>query len=120
MYIFYEINFFLLLIFEYVVFQNKLKKIEAKKFQALADAFKQHDVEREILVQKKVKQNKKVRLLKLKISLNLILIFPWLVSLLLLQIKEYSDLEVMLKNSLSEVEKREKQLAFNETQVSIC
>jgi len=31
-----------------------LKKTEAKKFQALADAFKQHDIERELIVQKKV------------------------------------------------------------------
>ena len=32
--------------------------------------------------------------------------------------KEYSDLEVLLKNSLNEVEKREKQLAMNEAQVA--
>ena len=35
-----------------------------------------------------------------------------------LQMKEYTDLEVVLRNSLNEVEKREKQLALNETQVS--
>jgi centrosomal protein CEP120 len=63
-----------------------LKKIEAKNFQALAEAFKQHDIERELLVQKKL--------------------------------KEYTDLEVLLKNSLNEVEKREKQLAMNETAVA--
>ncbi len=28
--------------------------MEAKKFQALAEAFKQHDIERETIVQKKV------------------------------------------------------------------
>ena len=67
-------------------FELHLKKLEAKKFQALAEAFKQHDIERETLVQKKI--------------------------------KEYSELEVVLKNSLCEVEKREKQLAFNETQVT--
>jgi hypothetical protein len=32
--------------------------------------------------------------------------------------KEYSDLEVLLKNSLNEVEKREKQLGTNEIQVA--
>ncbi len=63
-----------------------MKKIEAKNFQALAEAFKQHDIERELLVQKKL--------------------------------KEYTDLEVLLKNSLNEVEKREKQLAMNETAVA--
>lgn len=67
-------------------FEFYLKKLEAKKFQALAEAFKQHDIERETLVQKKM--------------------------------KEYSELEVVLKNSLAEVEKREKQLAFNESQVT--
>lgn len=67
------------------IFIFKLKKIEAKKFQELAEAFKQRDIEREILVQKKI--------------------------------KEYNDLEIVLKNSLNEVEKREKQLAISETQV---
>ncbi|CAF0771183.1 unnamed protein product [Brachionus calyciflorus] len=67
-------------------FEQHLKKTEAKKFQALADAFKQRDIEREILIQKKL--------------------------------KEYNDLEQLLKNSLNEVEKREKQLALNETQIS--
>ena len=33
--------------------------------------------------------------------------------------KEYSDLELVLKNSLNEVEKREKQLALNEAHVSV-
>ena len=60
--------------------------MEAKKFQALAEAFKQHDLERETIVQKKL--------------------------------KEYTELEVVLKNSLNEVEKREKQLATNEAQVA--
>jgi hypothetical protein len=32
--------------------------------------------------------------------------------------KEYNDLEVLLKNSLNEVEKREKQLGMNEAQVA--
>ena len=32
--------------------------------------------------------------------------------------KEYNELEVVLKNSLNEVEKREKQLALNEAQVA--
>jgi hypothetical protein len=31
--------------------------LEAKKFQALADAFKQHDIEKELIVQKKVKHH---------------------------------------------------------------
>ncbi len=31
--------------------------------------------------------------------------------------REYTDLEVVLRNSLNEVEKREKQLALNEAQV---
>lgn len=64
----------------------KLKKNEAKKFQVLAEAFKQRDIEREIMVQKKI--------------------------------KEYNELEALLKNSLNEVEKREKQLASNETHVA--
>ncbi|RNA18235.1 hypothetical protein BpHYR1_023451, partial [Brachionus plicatilis] len=67
-------------------FEHQLKKNEAKKFQALADAFKQRDIEREIMVQKKI--------------------------------KEYNELEVMLKNSLNEVEKREKQLASNEAHIA--
>lgn len=67
-------------------FESHLKKLEAKKFQALADAFKQHDLERETIVQKKL--------------------------------KEYSELEVVLKNSLHEVERREKLLATNEAQVA--
>lgn len=67
-------------------FEQMLTKMEAKKFQALADAFKQHDTERETIVQKKL--------------------------------KEYNELEVVLKNSLSEVEKREKKLSLNESQVA--
>ena len=67
-------------------FEQHLKKMEAKKFQQLAEAFKQHDIEREILVKKKI--------------------------------KEYSDLEIVLKNSLNEVEKRERQLALNEAQIA--
>ncbi len=63
-----------------------MKKLEVKKLQALADAFKQHDVERELIVQKKI--------------------------------KDYNDLEMLLKNSLHEVEKREKQLAINESQIA--
>ena len=35
------------------------------------------------------------------------------------QLKEYNDLEIVLKNSLNEVEKREKQLALGETQVRV-
>jgi hypothetical protein len=65
-------------------FEQEFKKIEAKNFQTLAEAFKKHDIERELLVQKKL--------------------------------KEYNDLENILKNSLSEVEKREKRLALNEAQ----
>lgn len=67
-------------------FEQNLKKIEAKKLQALAEAFKQHDIEREIIVQKKV--------------------------------KEYTDLEILLKNSLNEIEKREKQLAISEANLA--
>ncbi len=67
-------------------FEQHLKKLEAKKFQALADAFKQHDLERETIVQKKL--------------------------------KEYSELEVVLKNSLNEVEKREKLFATNEAKMA--
>lgn len=67
-------------------FEQHLKKLEAKKFQTLADAFKQHDLERETIVQKKL--------------------------------KEYTELEIVLKNSLNEVEKREKLLASNEAQVA--
>lgn len=67
-------------------FEEHLKKLEAKKFQTLADAFKQHDMERETIIQKKL--------------------------------KEYNELEVVLKNSLTEVEKREKLLTSNEAQVT--
>lgn len=35
-------------------FEQQLKKMEAKNFQSMAEAFKQHDIERELLVQKKV------------------------------------------------------------------
>lgn len=73
-------------IFFYLISKFKLKKNEAKKFQTLAEAFKQRDIEREIMVQKKI--------------------------------KEYNELEALLKNSLNEVEKREKQLALNETHVA--
>lgn len=34
------------------------------------------------------------------------------------KIKEYNELEALLKNSLNEVEKREKQLASNETLIA--
>jgi len=67
-------------------FEESLKKKEAKKFQTLAEAFKQHDLERETIVQKKL--------------------------------KDYNGLEIVLKNSLSEVEKREKQLSVSEAQVA--
>jgi len=67
-------------------FEETLKKKEAKKFQTLAEAFKQHDLERETIVQKKL--------------------------------KDYTELEIVLKNSLNEVEKREKQLSVSEAQVT--
>ena len=67
-------------------FEQHLKKIEAKKLKELAEAFKQHDVERELIVQKKL--------------------------------KEYNELEMMVKNTLSEIEKREKHLTLNEAQLS--
>ena len=67
-------------------FEQELKKKEAKKFQMLAEAFKQHDIEREMLVQKKL--------------------------------KEYTELETVLKNSLNEVEQREKKLAQDETRLA--
>jgi hypothetical protein len=67
-------------------FEENLKKLEAKKFQALAEAFKQHDIEREMIIQKKI--------------------------------KDYNELELVLKKSLCEVEKREKQLATNEAVVA--
>jgi hypothetical protein len=67
-------------------FEQHLKKVEAKKFQQLAEAFKQHDIEREMLVQKKL--------------------------------KEYTELETVLKNSLNEVEKREKKIAQEEVRLA--
>jgi len=67
-------------------FEQHLKKVEAKKFQQLAEAFKQHDIEREMLVQKKL--------------------------------KEYTELETVLRNSLNEVEKREKKIAQEEVRLA--
>jgi hypothetical protein len=67
-------------------FEQELKKREAKKFQALAEAFKQHEIEREMIMQKKI--------------------------------KEYTELETVLKNSLNEGEKREKKLAQDEIRLA--
>ena len=56
------------LIQSYNLIQNKkLKKLEAKKFQELAEAFKQHDIERELLVQKKVLEIKKINFTNIKL-----------------------------------------------------
>lgn len=67
-------------------FEQELKKREAKKFQALAEAFKQHEIEREMILQKEV--------------------------------KEYTELKTVLKNSINEVEKREKKLAQDEIRLA--
>lgn len=67
-------------------FEQSLKKREAAQFQALADAFKHQEVERQLLAQRKL--------------------------------KEYGELELVLRNTLAEVEKRERHLAAEEARVA--
>ncbi|KAG0426752.1 hypothetical protein HPB47_026149, partial [Ixodes persulcatus] len=98
-----------------ILFRSRLKEKEDAHLKAISEEWKQHDLEREAALKKRVKECKDLED-KLKSSLSSIEARERDLSLREAEVKECKDLEDKLKSSLSSIEARERDLSLREAE----